>query len=161
MIVQFSCSVMSNALQPVNLSMPGDCPSLTPKVQPNPCSLSQWCHPTVSSSVVPFSPCPQSFPASGSFKMSQLFESDGQNIGVLTSTSVLPMNIPGWFPLVLLGLLSLLCKEFSGVFSSTTIWRHQFFSSQPSLRSNSHICTWHWATRALTMVDMYLYRILK
>ena len=137
------------------------CLSVSIGVCSNSCPLSQWCHPTVSSSVTPFSFCPQPFPASGSFPVSWLIASDGQSIEASVLASVLPMNIPGWFPLVLLGLLSLLCKEFSGVFSSTTIWRHQFFSSRPSLRSNSHICTWHWATRALTMVDMYLYRILK
>ena len=117
----------------------------------NSCPLSQWCHPTISSSVTPFSFCPQPFPASGSFPVGWLFASSGRSIEASVSASVLPVNIPGWFPLVLIGLLSLLCKEFSRVFSSTTIWRYQFFSSQPSLWSNSHICAWHWTTRALTI----------
>ena len=98
----------------------------------NSCPLSQWCHPTMSSSVVPFS-CPQSFPASGSFPMSQLFTSGGQSIGASASASVLPMNIQGWFPLGLTGLISLLSKGLSRIFSSTTVRKHQFFSTQPSL----------------------------
>ena len=103
-------------------------------------SISRWCHPTISSSVVPFSSCLQSFPASGSFPMSWLFTSGGQSIGA--SASVLPMNIQGWFPLGLTGLISLLSKGCSRVFSNTTVWKHQFFSSQSSLGSNSHIHTW-------------------
>ena len=86
--------------------------------------------------------CPQSFPASRSFLMSWLFASGGQSIGASASASVLPMNIQGWFPLGLTDLMSLLPKGLSGVFSSTTVWKHQFFSAQPSLWSNSHICTW-------------------
>ena len=101
------------------------------------CPLSWWCHPTISSSVSPFS---QSFPASGSVPVSWLFVPAGQSIGA--SASVLPMNIQGWFPLGLTGLLCLLSRELSRVFSSTTIWKHQFFGAQPSLWSNSHICTW-------------------
>ena len=98
--LQFSCSVVSNSLQPHELlhARPS-CPSPTPRVYPNSCPLSRWCHPIISSSVVPFSSCPQSFPASGSFQMSQLFASDGQNIGVSASTSVLPVNTQDWFPL--------------------------------------------------------------
>ena len=127
----FSHSVMSNSLQPHELqhtSLP--CPSPTPRACSNSCSLSWWCHP---SSVIPFS-CPQSFPASGSFPMSQFFVSGGQSIGVLASASVLPMNIQGWFPLGWTGLISLLFKGLSRVFSSTIIWKHQ-----PYLQSNSHI----------------------
>ena len=97
--VQFSCSVMSNSLrphEPQHTRPP--CPSPTPRIHPNPCPLSRWCHPTISSSVIPFSSCPQSFPASGSFQMSQLFTSGGQSIGASASTSVLPMNTQDWSP---------------------------------------------------------------
>ena len=103
----------------------------TPGVHPNPCPLSQWCHPTISSSVVPFS-CPQSFQASGSFQMSQLFASGGQSIGVSASASVLPMNIQDWFRLGWTGWISLQFKGLSRVFSNTTFQKHQFFSSQLS-----------------------------
>ena len=97
-VVQFSCSVVSNSLQPHELQHARPpCPSPTPGVRPNPCPSSRWCHPTISSSFVPFSSCPQSFPASGSFPMSQLFSSGGQSTGVSASTSVLPMNIQDWF----------------------------------------------------------------
>ena len=102
---------------------------------------SRW-DPTISSSVSLFSSCPQSFPASGSFPMSRLFASGGQNIGASASAPVLPMNIQGWFPLGLTGFISLQSKGFSRVFSSTTFWKHQFFSAQLSLRSNSYICIW-------------------
>ena len=111
-------------------------------VHPNPCPLCRWCHPTISSSVVPFSSCPQSFPASGSFQMSQIFASGGQSIGVSTSASVLPMDIQGWFPLGLTGWISLQSKGLSRVFSNTTVQKHQFFSAQLSLQYNSHIHTW-------------------
>ena len=102
--------------------------------------LSQWCHPTISSSVTPFSSCLQSFPASGSFPMSWLFASSGQSTGV--SASVLPINIQDWSPLGQTGLIPLLSKGLSRVFFNTTIWKHEFFGTQPSLWSNSHICTW-------------------
>ena len=102
-------------------------------------SMSWWCHLTISSSVVPFSSCLQSFPASESFPMSQFFASSGESIGA--SASVLPMNSQGWFPLGLTGLTSLLSERFSTVFSST-VQKHQSFSTQPSLWSNSQICTW-------------------
>ena len=108
----------------------------------NPCPLSPWCHPTISCSVTPFFPCPQSFPASGSFPMSWLFASGGQSIRASVSASVLPMNIQGWFPLGLTGLISLLSKGLSRVFCSTAVWKHQFFGAQPYLWSNSHIHTW-------------------
>ena len=140
--VQFSCSITSDSLGPHGLQharLP--CLSLSPKVCSNSCPLSQQCHPTISSSVIPFS-CPQSFPASGSFPMSQFFASGGQRIGASALASVFPMSIQGRFPLGLTGLISLLSKGLSGVFSSTTIWKHQFFRTQPSLRSNSHIQTW-------------------
>ena len=106
------------------------CPSLSPGACSNSCPLSQWCHPTISSSVVPFSSCLQSFPASGSFPMSRLFTSGSRSIRALAS--VLPVNIQGWFPLGLTDLISLLPKWLSRVFSSTTIQKHQFFSAQPS-----------------------------
>ena len=108
----------------------------------NPCPLSQWCHPTISSSVMPFSSCPQSFPVSRHFSMSWLFTLGGQSTGASASASVHPMNIQSWFPLGLTGLISLLSKGLSRVFSSTTIWKHQFFSDQPFLWFNSHIRTW-------------------
>ena len=104
------------------------CPSPTPGVHPNPCPLSRWCHPTISSSVVPFSSCLQSFPASGSFQMSQLFTSGGQSIGVSASTSVLPVNTQDWSPLVWTGWISLQSKGLSRVFSNTTVQKQQFLS---------------------------------
>ena len=107
----------------------------------NSCPLSQWCHPAISSSVAPFSSCPQTFPASGSFPVSLLFVSGGQSIGASVSTSVLPVNIKGWFPLGLTGLI-LQSKGLSSVFSSATVWKHPFFGAQPSLWSNCHIHTW-------------------
>ena len=116
------------------------CPSLSPKVCSNSCPFSQWCHPTISSSVAPFSSCLQSFPASGSFPMCWLFASGGESIRA--SASVLPVSIQGWFPLGLTGLISLLSKGLSRVFSSTTVWKHQFFGTQPSLWSNCHTRTW-------------------
>ena len=119
------------------------CPLLSPWVCSNSCPLSRWCHPIISSSVISFSSCPQSFPASSSFLMSKLFASGGQSIGASASASVLPMNIQDWFALGLIGLISLQSKGLSRVFSSTTIWKHQVFSAQPSLWSNSHVCTSH------------------
>ena len=118
------------------------CPPPPPGVRSNSCSLSRWCHPTISSSAALFSFCLQSFPALGSFPVNWLFMSDGQSIGVWSSASVLPMNIQNWFPLGLIGLISSQTKGLSRVFSSTTIWKHQFFSVQSSLWSNSHIHTW-------------------
>ena len=130
-LVQFSHSVMSYSLWPHGLQharLP--CPSPTPGAYTNSCPLSQWCCPTISSSVVPFSSRLQSFLASGSFLKSQLFVSCGQIIGVLASASVLPMNIQDWFPLGIISLISLQSKGFSRVFSKTTIQKHQFFSAQ-------------------------------
>ena len=118
------------------------CPSPTPGVHPNPCPSSRWCHPATSSSVVPFSSCPQSLPASRSFPMSQLFTWAGQNIGVSASASVLPRNTQGWSPLEWTGWISLQSKGLSRVFSNTTVQKHQFFGGQPSSQSNSHIHTW-------------------
>ena len=132
--VQFSCSVVSYSLrphEPQHTRPP--CPSPTPGVHPNPCPLSWWCHPTISSSVVPFSSHPQSFPASGSFQMSKLVTSGGQSIGVSASTSVLPMNTQDWSPLGWTGWISLQSKGLSRVFSNTTVQKHQFFCAQLSL----------------------------
>ena len=114
--------------------------SQSPGACSNSCPLSWWCHPTISSSVVPFSLCLQSFPASGSFPMSRLFTSGSQSSWA--SASVLPLYIQDSFPLGLTGWISLQSKGLSSVFSSTTIQKHQFFSAQPSIWSNSHICTW-------------------
>ena len=118
------------------------CPSPSPKVCQSSCSLNQWCHPTISSSVTFFSSYPHSFPPLESFPMSQLFASGGQSIGAWALTSLLPKSIQGWFPLRLTGLIFLLFKGLSRVFFSTTVWMHQFFSTPPCLRSSSHICTW-------------------
>ena len=132
--VQFGRSVVSNSLrphEPQHARLP--CPTPTPGVYSNPYPSSWWCHPTISSSVVPFSSCPLSFPASGSFQMSQFFESGGQSIGVSASTSVLPMNTQDWSPLGWIGWISLQSKGLSRVFSNTTVQKHQFFSTQLSL----------------------------
>ena len=115
------------------------CPSPTPGVYPNSCLLSQWCHPTISSSVIPFSSCLQSFPASGSFKW---IASGGQSTGVSALASVLLVNIQDWFPLGWTGWIFLQSKGLSRVFSNTTLQMHQFFGTQLSSRSNSHIHTW-------------------
>ena len=116
----------------MNGNTPGFPVLLSPGVCSNSCPLSQWCHPTMSSSVIPFSSCPQFFPASGSFLMNQLFTSGGQSVG--TSASVLPINIQSWFPLGLTGLI-LQFKRLARVFSSTRVGKHQFFGTQPSLWS--------------------------
>ena len=122
------------------------CPSPTPRDHPNPCPLSWWCHPTISSSVIPFSSYLQSFPASGSFQMNQLFASGGQSIGVSASTSVLPMNTHDLSPLGWTGWLqvSLQSKGLSRVFSNTTVQKHQFFGTQPSLWSTLTSIQDHW-----------------
>ena len=132
--VQFSRFVVSDSLPPHVLQYARPpCPSPTPRVHPNPCPLSRWCHPTISSSAVPFSSCPQSFPASGSFQMSQFFASSGQSFGVSASPSVLPMNIQDWSLLGWTDWISLQSKGLSRVFSNTTVQKHQFFSTQLSL----------------------------
>ena len=131
---------MSDSLRPHELQHAQlSCPSLSPRACSNSCPLSRWCHQTISSSVIPFSSCLQSFPALRSFPMSPLLASGGQSIGASASASVLPVNIQGWFSLVLTGLISLLSKALS---ASTTIWKYQFFGVQPSLRFNFHIWTW-------------------
>jgi len=141
--VQFSRSVVSDSLRPHGLQHTRHpCPSLTPGVYSNSCPSSWCCHPTISSSVVPFSSHLQSFPASGSFQMSQFFASGGQSIGVSALVSVLPMNIQDWFPLGWTGWISLQFKGLSRVFANTTVQKHQFFGAQLSLYSNSHIHTW-------------------
>ena len=132
--IQFSHSVVYNSLRPHEPQHTRHrCPSTTPGVHQNPCPLSWWCHPTISSSVFPFSSCPQSFPASGAFPMSQLFAWGGQSIGVSASTSVLPMNIQDWSPLGWTGWIYLQSKGLSRVFSSTTVQKHQFLGTQLSL----------------------------
>ena len=117
-------------------------PSPTPRVYSNSCPSSRWCHPTISSCIVPFPSCLQSFPASGSFPMSQLFTSGGKSIGVSASTVVPPMNTQDWSPLGWTGWISLKSKGLPRVFSNTTVHKHQFFGAQLSLQSNSHIHTW-------------------
>ena len=141
--VQFSRSVVSDSLRPHELQHARPpCPSPTPGVHPNSCPSSQWCHPAISSSVVPFSSCPQSLPASESFPMSQLFEWGGHHIGVSALASVLPKITQGWSPLEWTGWISLQSKGLSRVFSNTTVQKHQFFRAQLSSQSNSHIRTW-------------------
>ena len=127
---------------PMNQHTRPPCPSPTAGVHPNPCPLSRWCHPTISFSVGPFSSCPQFFPASGSFQMSQLFTSGGQSIRVSALTSVLPVNIQDWSPLGWTGWISLQSKGLSRVFSYTTVQKHQFFCTQLSSKYSSHIYTW-------------------
>ena len=152
--VQFSHSVMSDSLGPHGLQharLP--CPSSTPGSCSNSCALSRWHYPTISSSVIPFSSCLQSFPTSESFPVSQFFTSRGQNIGASASASVLPMNIQDWFPLWLTGLISFQSKWPSRLFYNTTVQKHQFFITQLSLWSNSHVHTWllekFWLYRSL------------
>ena len=138
------CSVtqMCPALRPHGLQLTRlPYPSPSPGACSPSCPLNQWCHPTVLSTVIPFS-CLQSFPPSGSFLMSQFFASGGQGIGASASALVLPVNIQVWFPVVLTGWISLQFKGLSRVFSNTTVRKHQFFGAQPSLWSNSHIHTW-------------------
>ena len=140
--VQFSGSVVSDSLRPHGLQHARPpCPSPTPRVYSESWPLSRWCHPTISSSVILFSSCLQSSPASGSYQMSQFFASGGQSIGVSASVSVFSMNIQDWFPLGLTGLI-LQSKGLSRVFSNNTVQKHQFFGTPLSLWSNSHIHTW-------------------
>ena len=141
--VQFSCSVIFNSLWPPGLQharLP--CQSSTPSAYSNSCPASWWCHPTISSSGIPFSSHLQSFPASGSFQVSLFLASGGRSIGVSASASVLLMNIQDWFPLGWTGLIYLQSKGLSRIFSNTTIQKHQFFGTQLSSQSNSHIHTW-------------------
>ena len=133
--------ILTYFLAPLQHTRPA-CPSPTPGIYPNSSPLSRWCHPAISSSVVPFSSCPQSFPASGSFPMSQLFSWGGQSIGVSASASVLPMNTQDWSPLGWTGWISLQSRGLTRIFSNTTVQKHQFFSAQLSLWSNSPIHSW-------------------
>ena len=141
--VQFSHSVVSaESLRPrESQHARPPCPSPTLGVHPNSCPLSRWCHPAISSSVVPFSSCPQSLPPSESFPMSQLFTWGGQSTGSALA-SFLPKNTQGWSPSEWTGWISLQSKGLSRVFSNTTVQKHQFFDAQPSSQSNSHIHTW-------------------
>ena len=141
--VHFSRSVVSDSLRPhesQHTSPP--CPSPTPGVYSDSRPLSPWCHPAISSSVIPFSPCPQSLPASESFSMSQLFSWGGQSTGVSALATFLPKKSQGWSPSQWTGWVSLQSKGLSRVFSNTTVQKHQFFGAQPSSQSNSHIHTW-------------------
>ena len=148
LVSQFSCSVVSDSLRPHGLQHARPpCPSPTPGVYS--CPSSQWCHPAISSSVIPFSSRLQSFPASGSFQMSQLFTSGGQNIGVSTSASVLPMNIQDWSPLGWIGGISSLSTGLSRVFSNTTVQKYQFFGSQPLYSPTLTSIHDHWKNHSL------------
>ena len=141
--VQFSHSVVSDSLQTHELQHARPpCPSPTSGVHSNSCPSRRWCHPAISSSVVPFSSCPQSIPASESFPIGQLFRRGGQSIGVSASTSVLPMNTQDWSPLGWTGWISFQSKGLSRVFSNTKVQKHQFFGTQLSSQSNSDIHTW-------------------
>ena len=143
--VQFSCSVVSDSLwphEPQHARPP--CPSPTPRVHPNPCPSSRWCYPTISSSVIPFPPCPQSFPVSGSFQISQLFTSGGQSVGVAASTSVLPMNTQDWFPLKWTGWISLQSGD------------SQEFSPTPHFKSiNSSVLSFLYSPTLTSMHDYW------
>ena len=141
--VQFSRSVVSNSFQPhESQHTRPPCPSPTPGVYTNSCPSGRCCHPAISSFVLPFSSCPLSLPASGSFPMNQLFTWGGQNIEVSVLASVLPMNSQNWSPLGWAGWISLQSKELSRVFSNTTVQKHQFLRAQLSSQSNSRIYTW-------------------
>ena len=159
MLLSFSHSVVFDSLQSRGLQHARPpCPSPSPGVCSNSCPSSRWCHPTISSFVIPFSSCLQSFPASGSFLMSWLFASGGQSIGA--SPSVLPRNIQGWFPLRLTGLISLLSKLLSRVFSSTTVWRHQFFGILLSLWSSSHNHMWTTGKTITLTIRTFVGRVM-
>ena len=141
--VQFSRSIVSDSLRThESQHTRPPCPSPTPGVHSDSRPSSQWCHPAISSSIVPFSSCSQSLPASESFQMGQLFAWGGQSIGVSGSASVLPMNIQDWSPLDKTGWISLQSKGLSRVFSNTTVQKHPFFGAQLSLQSNFHIHSW-------------------
>ena len=153
-LLLFSHSVMSSSLGHHGLQharLP--CPSPSPRVCSNSCPLSWWCHPTILSSVTPFY-CFQSFPVSGSFLVSWLFALGGQSIGASALASVLPMNIHGWFPSVSTGLITLMSKGLSRVFSNTTVQKHQFFSTQPSLWFNSYVYTWLLENHSFDYMDL-------
>ena len=170
--IQFSLSVVSDSLQPHGLHHARlSCLSLTPRACSNSCPLSQWCHPTILSSFIPFSSCLQSAPASGTFLMSQFFASRGQSIEVLAFASVHSMNIQNWFPLGLTGLISLQSKKLS-IISSTTVQNHRYFNTQSSLWSNSHILPylttgktiafirWNFASTVMSLLFNMLFRFV-
>ena len=146
---------MSNSLQQLGLKHSRlRCPSLSPGVCSNSCPLSWWCHPTISSSVIPSSFCPQFFPVSRSFPMSSLFASGGQSIAASASTSVLPMNIQDWFPLGWTGWISLQSKRPSRVFYSITVWKHRFFITKPLCGPTlTSICD-YWKNRGFDYMDL-------
>ena len=148
--VEFSHSVVSDSLRPQESQYPRPpCPSPAPGVHPNSCPSSQWCHRAISSCVVPFSSCPQSLPASGSFPMSQLFTWGGQRTGVTALASVLPMNTQDWSPLEWTGWISLQSKGLSRVFSNTTVQKHQFFCTQLSLYTTLTSIHDYWKNHSL------------
>ena len=150
---------MSNSLWPHELQHTRPpCPSPTPRIYSNSFPLSQWCHPTISSSVIPFSTRLQSFPASGSFQMSQFFASGSQSIGILAASSVLPMNIQDWSPLWWTGWNFVQSKGLSRDLLNTTVQKHQFFGAQCSLSSNSHIHTWYWKNHIFDQMDLFCQR---
>ena len=152
--VLFGCSVMSDSLGSHKMQCTRiPCPSLSPRVCSNPCPLSQWCHPTMSSCVAPFS-CPQSFPASGFFPVSWLYTSGSQRIRTSASASVLPVSIQGWFPLGLIGLISLQSSELSRVFSGTVVQKRQSFGTQPFLWPSWHIHTWLQKSHPFDSTDL-------
>ena len=143
LLLLFSHRVVSDSLRPHGLQHARPlCPSPSLEVCPSSCPSHWWCHPAISSSDAPFSFCPQSFPASVTFQMSQQFASDDQNTGASASVSVLPMNIQCWFPLRLTSLISLLSMGLSRVFSKTIVWRHHFFGARSSLPSSYYNCLW-------------------
>ena len=151
-LLLFSHSVVSDSLKPHGLQhtrLP--CPSPSPRTCSNSCPLSQWYHPIILSSIIPFSSCLQSFPESGSFPVSQFFPSGGQRIEAEASTSVLPMNGQDWFPLGLIGWISLQSKGLSRVFSNTTVQKQQFFGTQLSLQANSHIHTYRTTGKTIAL----------
>ena len=155
LLPRFSCSVVSACLQPHGLQhtrLP--CPSPFPRACSNSYPLSWRCHLNISSSVTPFSSCPQYFPAMEPFLKSRLFTSGSHNIGSSASATVLPMNIQDWLPLRLTGLISLLSKGLSRLFSKSTVQKHQFYSTQPSLWFNSHIQTWLLKNHSFDSMDL-------
>ena len=160
-VSQFSRSVVSNSLRPHELQHARPpCPSPTPRVHPNSCPSSRWCHPAISSSVIPFSSCPQSLPASDSFPMSQIFAWGGQSTGVSALASVLPKNIQDWSPSEWTGWISLQSKGLSRVFSNTTVQKHQFFGAQLSSQSSSHIHTWAFVGKVMSLLLNMLSRLV-
>ena len=155
MLLLFSHSVLSDSLWPYGLQYARlPCPSPSPRACSNSCPLSQWCHPTILSFIVPLYSCLPSFPASASSLMSWLLASGGQSIGASPSALVLPMNIQGLFPLGLVDLISLKIRELLRVFSNTTVQKHQLFSAQPSLWSNSHIHNDYWKSHSFDYTDL-------